>query len=304
MPDLSSKIGSLSLCSPIIIASGTWGYDDALWREDLLRNVGAVCSKAITESPRDGNTGRRIWETPCGLLNSIGLQNTGIDDFVDEKMPELRLHGVPIVVNVSMEDENGLVRMVDRLVEIEDDVAAIELNVSCPNVDKGCMSWGVSPVLTAQAVSMVRDRWEGPLWVKMTPQAPDPESVARAAEDAGADALIVANTWLGMAIDVDSRRAVFDRIVAGFSGPAVFPMSLRLVWQVSSAVSIPVIGCGGVSSGNDLLAMVMAGASAVELGTGMFRDIRMPEKILGEVKDYMIREKIDLLSSLVGAAKV
>jgi dihydroorotate dehydrogenase (NAD+) catalytic subunit len=150
---------------------------------------------------------------------------------------------------------------------------------------------------------MVREVWRGPLWVKMTPQAPDPEGVARAAEDSGADALVVANTWLGMAIDVDGRKAVFDRVVAGFSGPAVLPMALRLVWQVSSAVSIPVIGCGGVSSGRDLLAMIMAGATAVELGTGMFRDIRLPENILREVKAYMTEEKVEELRSLVGVAK-
>lgn len=303
MLDLSVNIGSVPLRSPVIIASGTWGYDEPLWRDDLLRHVGAVCSKAITESPKDGNPGHRIWETPCGLLNSIGLQNTGIDDFVDEKVPRLNSYGVPIIANVSMEDERGLVRMVERLVEVADCVAAIELNVSCPNVDKGCMSWGVSPVLTSQAVSMVREVWKGPLWVKMTPQAPDPEGVARAAEDSGADALVVANTWLGMAIDVDDRKAVFDRVVAGFSGPAVFPMALRLVWQVSAAVSIPVIGCGGVSSGRDLLSMIMAGATAVELGTGMFRDIRLPENILREVKAYMTKEKVEDLRSLVGIAK-
>lgn len=303
MTDLSVKIGSVSLKTPMVIASGTWGYDRELWRSDLLDHVGAVCSKAITEEKKDGNPGVRVWETPCGLLNSIGLQNTGIDDFVDKKLTELEPHGVPIVANVSMEDEKGLLRMMDRLVPVSDRITALELNVSCPNVDHGCMSWGVSPVLTGQAVSMVRQRWSGPLWVKMTPQAPDPEAVARSAQDAGADALVVANTWLGMAMDIKSKKPVFVRKVAGLSGPAVFPMALRLVWQVAGAVSIPIIGCGGVTSWEDLLSMVMAGASAVEIGTGLFRDLHMPESICKGLSSYMERERIERISELVGVAR-
>ena len=303
MADLSVKIGSVSLKTPMVIASGTWGYDRELWRDDLLGHVGAVCSKAITDEKKDGNPGIRVWETPCGLLNSIGLQNTGIDDFVDKKLPELEAHGVPIVANVSMEDEKGLLRMMDRLVSVSHRITALELNVSCPNVDHGCRSWGVSPVLTGQAVSMVRQRWSGPLWVKMTPQAPDPEAVARSAQDSGADALVVANTWLGMAMDIKSKKPVFARKVAGFSGPAVFPMALRLVWQVAGAVSIPIIGCGGVNSWEDLLSMVMAGASAVEIGTGLFRDLHMPESICKGLSSYMEAEKIESISELVGVAR-
>ncbi len=303
MADLSVTIGDVALKFPVIIASGTWGYDDDLWRDHMLSHVGAVCSKAITDEPKRGNPGVRVWETPCGLLNSIGLQNTGIDDFMDKKLPSISLHGVPIVANVSMENEKGLIRMVERLSTVSDKIAALELNVSCPNVDQGCMSWGVSPVLTSQAVSMVRKTWSGPLWVKMTPQAPDPESVAKAAQDSGADALVVANTWLGMAINVKTRRPVFSRCVAGFSGPAVFPLALRLVWQIAGAVSIPVIGCGGVSSFEDLLSMVMAGASAVEIGSGMFRDLHLPEKIAKALSTYMDRENIAGLSELIGAAR-
>lgn len=303
MADLSVKIGSVSLKTPVVIASGTWGYDEELWRDDLLGHVGAVCSKAITDGKKEGNPGVRVWETPCGLLNSIGLQNTGIDDFVDKKLPELEGRGVPIIANVSMEDEKGLIRMVERLVPVSDRITALELNVSCPNVDHGCMSWGVSPVLTGQAVSMVRARWSGPLWVKMTPQAPDPEAVGRAAQESGADALVVANTWLGMAMDVKRRKPVFARKVAGFSGPAVFPLSLRLVWQVAGAVSIPIIGCGGVSSWEDLLSMVMAGASAVEVGTGLFRDLHMPESICKGLSRYMETEGIKCISELVGVAR-
>ena len=303
MTDLSVRIGSLSLRSPLVIASGTWGYDETLWREDLVKNVGAICSKAITDLPKEGNPGIRIWETPCGLLNSIGLQNTGIDDFVEKKVPSLKKRGVPVIANVSMEDEKGLLRMMDRILEVEDDISAIELNVSCPNVDQGCMSWGVSPDLTAQAVKMVRDRWNRPLWVKLTPQAPDVAEVAKAAEGAGADALVVANTWLGMAMDVYKRKPVFERVVAGMSGPAVFPMALRLVWQVSGAVSVPVIGCGGATDGEDVLAMMMAGATAVEMGTAFFRDIRAADHVVEFIEEYMERENIDSLSSLIGCAR-
>ncbi|PIE54784.1 MAG: dihydroorotate dehydrogenase B catalytic subunit [Dethiosulfovibrio peptidovorans] len=303
MADLSVGIGALRLRSPVVLASGTWGYDEPLWREDLMTSVGAVCSKAITELPRDGNPGTRIWETPCGLLNSIGLQNTGIDDFVDRVIPLLKDRGTPLVANVSMEDEAGLNRMVERLLPLASDVSAIELNVSCPNVDHGCMSWGVSPDLTARATAMVRELWSGPLWVKMTPQAPNPGDVARSAQDSGADALVVANTWLGMAVDVQNRRPVFQRAVAGLSGPAVFPLALRLVWQVAGAVSIPVIGCGGVSSGENLLAMVMVGATAVEVGTGLFGDLHLPERILEQVASYMDEEGVTDLADLIGIAR-
>lgn len=303
MADLSVAIGALSLNFPVIIASGVWSYDVRLWRGPAVSYVGAVCSKAITHDPRTGNHGIRVWETPCGMLNSVGLQNTGIDDFLNDKLPAVSSCGVPIVANVSVESEKNLASMTEKLEAASDKIAALELNVSCPNVDSGCMSWGVDPDLTSRAVSTVRKIWSGPLWVKMTPQAPDPESVSKSAQDAGADALVAANTWLGMAIDVKAKRPVFSRHVAGLSGPAVFPLALRLLWQIAGAVSIPVVGCGGVSSCEDLLAMIMAGASAVEIGSGLFRDLRLPEKIGKDLSAYMEREGISDLSELVGAAR-
>ncbi len=300
---LKSVVGGLELRAPVVIASGIWPYEEDLWDPELLGDVGAVCSKAITAEPRKGNSGIRVWETPSGLLNSIGLQNEGVEAFMNRRLPELKKHGLPVVLNVSMESASGLETILDHIAPQASMVDCLELNVSCPNVDQGCMSWGVDPGLTAQAVTMVRRRWEGPLWVKLTPQASDIIAVARAAESAGASALVVANTWLGMAIDVAKGRPVFDRRVAGLSGPAVFPLALRLLWDVVGAVSIPVVGCGGVHSAGDALAMIMAGAGAVEIGTGLFSDLSLPSSIRSGLEKAMEQRGLSSVTALIGLAR-
>ncbi|MBR1673055.1 MAG: dihydroorotate dehydrogenase [Fretibacterium sp.] len=279
MSSISSVVGGVDLKVPVVIASGTWPYEEGMWQEDLTRHAGAICSKAITRRPWPGNPGARVWETPSGILNSIGLQNEGIDHFLDVRLNQLRKHGVPVLLNVSMENAEDLDYMMACIAGRADEVDGIELNVSCPNTDRGCMSWGVDPTLTAQATEQVRRRWDGPLWVKLTPQAPDIPAVARAAESAGASAVVAVNTWLGMAIDTKRGVPVFNRRVAGLSGPAVFPLALRVVWDVAGAVKIPVIGCGGVRSADDALAMIMAGASAVEVGAALFSDFGVLKEI-------------------------
>ncbi len=300
---LAVTVGGLPLKVPVVIASGTWAYEEALWQEDLTRYVGAICSKAITKDPCPGNPGTRVWETPSGILNSIGLQNEGIDHFIDCRLEELKKRGVPVMLNICMQSAEDLEYMMSRVTEVKNLVDGVELNISCPNTDHGCMSWGVDPNLTATATEMARKKWEGPLWVKLTPQAPDIPAVARAAESAGATAIVASNTWLGMAIDTKMGKTVFARRVAGLSGPAIFPLALRAVWDAASAVKIPVVGCGGVMDGETALAMIMAGASAVEIGAALFSDFKALEKIHFGLLDVVSRWNVNSITELVGKAR-
>ncbi len=300
---LKSAVGGVELAVPVVIASGIWPYESGLWRGDLVGDVGAICSKAITVERRKGNDGIRVWETPSGILNSIGLQNEGIDHFMEVRLPDLKKRGIPVLLNVSMESSEGLEYMMKLIAGRSELVDAVELNVSCPNVDCGCMSWGVDPGLTAQATEMVRAKWGGPLWVKLTPQAPDIPAVAKAAESAGATAVVAGNTWLGMAIDTKRGRPVFNRRVAGLSGPAIFPLALRVVWDVAGAVKIPVVGCGGVRTSDDALAMIMAGASAVEVGAALFSDFSVLKEIREGLQSAVAARKTNSITDLVGLAR-
>lgn len=300
---LTVDVGGVKLKVPVVIASGTWAYEAAMWADDLTSHIGAVCSKAITKDPCAGNPGCRVWETPSGVLNSIGLQNEGIDHFIDYRLPDLSKRGVPVMLNVCMQSAEDLAYMMDRIAEVKNMVSGIELNVSCPNTDHGCMSWGVDPTLTAMATELARRRWDGPLWVKLTPQAPDVPAVAKAAESAGASAIVAANTWLGMAIDTERGIPVFSRRVAGLSGPAIFPLALRLVWDAAGAVKIPVIGCGGVDGPDSALAMIMAGAGAVEVGAALFSDFKVLERIHNGLHAAVTRWNVSSLSELTARAR-
>jgi dihydroorotate dehydrogenase (NAD+) catalytic subunit len=276
----------LDLVTPLIAASGVWPYDARFWSGDLSAGLGAACTKAVSRHARAGNEGPRLWETPSGVLNSIGLQNDGVLRFVEHQCAVVS-GGLPIVVNVVMEAPEETQETLETLARVADRVAAVELNVSCPNADREGMAWGMSPNSAAEAARIARQIWKGRLWVKMTPQTGEPEAVARAIEAAGADALVAGNTWLGMAMDTETQRPPFERVFAGLSGPAVFPLALRWVWQVSHAVSIPTIGCGGVCDGLQAASMLLAGASAVELGTALFRDLNAPASIAAELDAYL-----------------
>lgn len=300
---LSDTLVGIPLKTPVIIASGVWPYDADLWDKNNLDGVGAICTKAVSNKSRRGNTGVRVWETSCGLLNSIGLQNTGVHDFLQNSLPMIRKGGMPFFVNVVMESIEETQETLKALAEHDDIIKGVELNISCPNVDGDGMAWGVSPESTAQAVAASRSVWQGSLLVKLTPQCHDPYGVALAAEASGADGLVVANTWLGMAIDINQCRPVFNRTFAGFSGPAVFPLALRLVWQVCEATSLPVIGCGGISTWQDALSMILAGASAIELGTAMFLHSDMPRSICKGLDAYLEGHKIDHIRELRGRAQ-
>lgn len=301
--NISMKVGAVELPTPIIPASGVWPYESDFWCGEKIEGLGAICTKAISLRPREGNKGVRLWETPAGLLNSIGLQNIGVEKFIDLYREMMQNCELPVVSNVVMErvDET------EKTLTMLQDSACIEvaeLNISCPNVDGDGMAWGMEPSSAAKAVAAARKVWRGALWVKMTPQAPDISAVAKAIENEGADAIVVANTWLGMGMDLTKGKAVFDRIFAGLSGPAIFPLALRQVWQVADSVSVPIVGCGGVSSAEDCMAMILAGASAVEVGTAFFRDLKAGLTISSELAKYVEQYKATSLYDLVGKAKL
>lgn len=300
--DISVKVGSLVLESPVIPASGVWPYEPHFWREPKLNGIGALCTKAISHEPRRGNRGIRVWETPSGVLNSIGLQNCGVREFVTRYAELVKSCPRPVVANVVMERPEDTRETLRTLADVQG-IAAAELNISCPNVDGEGMSWGVECSSAAKAVRAARNAWSGQLWVKMTPQTADPAAIARVIEAEGADAIVCANTWLGMAINMDTGKPAFNRVTAGLSGQAIYPLALRMVWQVSGAVSIPVVGCGGVSNAEQCMGMICAGASAVEVGSAFFNDIRTGEKICAGLPALIARYKASSLSELTGFAR-
>lgn len=265
--DLTARLGDLTLKNPVIPASGCfgYGYEMADWYD--INILGAISFKGTTLHPRFGNELPRVAECTAGILNSVGLQNPGVDRVISEELPKMRaVYRGPIVANISgfsVEEYTETCRRIDP----EEQVEIIELNVSCPNVHGGGMSFGTDPKCVASVVKAVKAVTTKPLYVKLTPNVTDIVAIARACEEAGADGLCLINTLLGMRIDMMSRRPVLANTMGGYSGAAVFPVALRMVWQVSHAVGIPVIGCGGVTTADDVLEMMAAGASAVEVGT-------------------------------------
>ena len=300
--DMSMKIGKLELEWPVIPASGVWPYEEDFWKAERLAGIGAICTKAISLRPRSGNRGVRLWETPAGVLNSIGLQNVGAHGFVEKYAGLAKDCPVPVIANVVMESAEETAQTLGILQDTGV-ISAAELNISCPNVDGEGMAWGIDPSSAAIAVRAARKAWKGDLWIKMTPQTPCPEDVARAIEAEGADAIVTANTWLGMGMDMQRGKPAFDRVVAGLSGPAVFPLALRLVWQVCGAVRIPVIGCGGVATASDCAAMILAGASAVEVGTAFFRNLDAGREISEGLEKYVRQYSCSRLEEIKGLAR-
>ncbi len=299
----SLTVGGLPLSFPLIISSGVWPMDVDFWKPPYTDGVGAICTKGITLNPRGGNRGVRVWETHSGLLNSIGLENPGIDGFLKDYLPMLKGRSVPLILNLWVEGLEDLKVMMDKLKPHRDEIDAIELNLSCPNVGKESHILRRRVDELKALVGSLRELWDRPLWVKLSPMSPSLIDEALAVEEEGADGVVIANTWLGMAIDVERERPVFERITAGLSGPAIFPLTLRLVWEVSSSVRIAVIGSGGVSSWEDAVAMILAGAWAVEIGSVTFWDLKAPLKIVKGMEDYLRRKGIAHYKDLVGRAK-
>lgn len=296
--DLSVTLGGLTLKNPVIPASGCFGFGYDMAEYYDINILGSFSFKGTTLHPRFGNPLPRVAECTSGIINSVGLQNPGIDRVISEELPKMRevYHG-PVIANISgfaIDEYTECCRRItgERQVEI------IELNVSCPNVHGGGMSFGTCPQSVREVVRAVKQATSLPVYVKLTPNVTDIVEIAKAAEDAGADGLCLINTLLGMRIDLKTRRPVVANVMGGFSGQAVFPVALRMVWQVSHAVSIPVIGCGGVASAVDVLEMMMAGASAVEVGTANLINPWACRDIIEALPDAMDKYGIKSLSSL------
>ena len=302
-PDLRVQVAGLHLQNPIMAASGTCAYGEELHPFVDLHQLGAVVMKGLSLHPCPGNPGPRLVETACGMLNSVGLHNIGIEAFVREKLPRLRHYHTQIVVNFFGDTPAAYAAVAERASDAEG-IAALEANISCPNVQHGGLLFSSDPRLTFEVVSRVRKVTALPLLVKLSPNVTDITTIARAAEDAGADAVSLINTLLGMAIDLETRTPRLPLGSGGLSGPAIKPVALRMVWQVAQAVHIPVIGIGGISTGEDALEFLVAGAAACQVGTASFVDPRACRTIIEEIRRYLRRHGIATVAELCGTLQV
>ncbi len=301
--DLRVTIGSLSLQNPVMTASGTFGY--AREFEDFvdLRRLGAVVVKGISLKPRSGNPPPRIVETACGMLNAIGLENVGVDRFISDKMPYPSALGVPVIVNILGDSVEEYSRIAERLAGVEG-VAAIEVNISCPNVKKGGVAFGTDPKMVAVVTAAVKQSCQVPVIVKLSPNVTDVTVVAKAVQDAGADAVSLINTLIGMAINLTSRRPRLANIIGGLSGPAIKPVALRMVYQVAQVVTIPIIGIGGITTAEDAMEFMLAGACAVQIGTANFVNPRAIEDVVDGIATYVREQQLGSVRDLIGALRV
>jgi len=297
--DLSVQIGSLKLANPLMAASGCYGYGVEYAEAVDLSSLGAVVSKGLFLKPREGHPPERIVETPSGMLNAIGLQGIGVHRYIAEKLPELRRLGATNVINICGSTLDEYVELA-RILSDAEGVHALELNISCPNIKEGGITFGCSLHGTFDVVSAVRKVTRLPVIPKLTPNVTDVASFAKAAEDAGADAVSLVNTFLAMAIDVETRRPKLSNIVGGLSGPAIRPIAVRMVYECRRAVKIPVIGMGGIATATDALEFMIAGAAAVQVGTANFVDPFIWTKLVDGIRDYMTRHQIARLADLVG----
>ena len=294
MSSINVKVGNVELKSPLILASGTCNFGHELSEYYDLSILGGLSSKGLTIKPRQGNEGCRVAETSSGMLNSVGLQNPGVDYFIENDLDYMRSLNTGVIVNAaghSFEDYIAIVRKLDLH---KDKIDALEINLSCPNVKAGCMTLGADPVQVKQIVSLMRKETDLPLWIKLTPNVTDIKAVALAAQEGGADAVVLINTLLGMVIDIKTRRPVLRNNTGGYSGPAIKPVAIRMVAECSKVLDIPIIGCGGIMSYEDVIEFMIAGASAVEIGTGSLIHPTLPVKITEDLNRYVDEKDIDL----------
>ncbi|MDE6536228.1 MAG: dihydroorotate dehydrogenase [Muribaculaceae bacterium] len=299
MARLSVNIGSLQLKNPVLTASGTFGYGEEFADFMDLSRLGGFVVKGTTLLAREGNDYPRMVETPSGMLNAVGLQNKGVKYFVDTIYPRIKECGSEVIVNVSGATIDDYVGVAERLAPLTG-IRAIEVNISCPNVKQGGMAFGTTTKGAAAVTAALRKAWERTLIVKLSPNVTDIAEIARAVEGEGADSVSLINTLMGMAVDVDRRRPYLSTVTGGLSGPAVRPVAVRMVWQVAKAVKIPVIGLGGITCGRDALEFLMAGATAVEVGTANFLDPAISVKIVDEIEEYCQRNKISDIREIIG----
>ncbi|MBR2283327.1 MAG: dihydroorotate dehydrogenase [Ruminococcus sp.] len=301
MADLSVNVCGVDFKNPVIPASGVFGYGREYEELFPLSTLGGIATKGTTLHLRTGNLSPRIAETPGGMLNSVGLQNPGIDHFIETELPYLLTKDVVILANIAGSTPEECAQAAEKLEAT--DVHMIELNISCPNVKQGGAAFGTDCAMAAEVTRLVRRATTKPLIVKLSPNVTSITDIAKSVEAAGADAVSLINTLLGMRIDVNTRRPVLRNNVGGLSGPAVFPVAVRMVWQVANAVNIPVIGMGGVSTGRDAIELMMAGASAVQVGAAIFTDPLAPVKIINEMNEFLDSKGISSVRDIIGTVQ-
>lgn len=303
MAELNIKVGKLQLKNPVLTASGTFGYGTEYSDFMDISRIGGIIVKGTTLRERQGNPYPRMAETPSGMLNAVGLQNKGINYFINEIYPTVKTIDTNIIVNLSGSTLEDYIEGAEMLNEL-DGIPGIELNISCPNVKEGGMAFGTSCFSAAQVVKAVRRVYEKDLMVKLSPNVTSVSEIALAIEAEGADSVSLINTLLGMAINAEKRIPVLSTVTGGLSGPAVKPIALRMVWQVAQAVKIPVIGLGGIMNATDAIEFMLAGASAVQIGTANFIDPAISEKVVDGIDDYLNRHGFNSVNDIIGALKV
>jgi dihydroorotate dehydrogenase (NAD+) catalytic subunit len=301
MIDQRVCFAGVELKNPILVASGTFGFGEEYGAFYDLSQLGGICVKGLTPQRREGNPPPRIAETPMGILNSVGLQNPGVDAFIAHELPRLRNYDLKVIANISGNTPEEYGEMCEKLSAAGVDM--IEVNISCPNVKAGGLAYGTRPELAAEVTDVAKRHATVPVMVKLSPNVTDITEIARAVEGAGADALSLINTLLGMRIDVKTRRPILHQNVGGLSGPAVLPVAVRMVWQVANAVKIPLLGMGGVSRGEDAAQLMLAGASAVAVGTACFADPFAPLKVRDELAQLAQAQGLERVSQLTGAVR-
>lgn len=299
-PDMTVNLAGMALRNPVMTASGTFGYGEEFAEYVDLETIGAFVTKGLSLKPRAGNPTPRIVETPGGMLNAIGLQNVGIEAFIQKKTPFLRSINTPAIANFFGNTVDEYAELAGRLDQIPE-VAGLEVNISCPNVKQGGIVFGTDPDCAAGVVRACRAATTKPLIVKLSPNVTDVVAMARACEEAGADCLSLINTLTGMAIDLNKRRPVLANITGGFSGPAIKPIALRMVWQVAKAVKVPIIGIGGIMNATDALEFMLAGATAVQVGTASFINPGAAQQIAADMETWLIDNGVADIKSLIGA---
>jgi dihydroorotate dehydrogenase (NAD+) catalytic subunit len=302
-PDMTVEVAGIKMRNPVMTASGTFGYGAEFADYLNLESLGAMITKGLSLKPKAGNPTPRIVETPGGMLNAIGLQNVGIDTFISQKLPYLAGVATPVIVNLygnTLEEYGEVASRLDGLAG----VAGIEVNISCPNVKQGGIVFGTDPQAAQEVVRLVKRSTSKPVIVKLSPNVTDVVLMAKACADAGADALSLINTLTGMAIDLDRRRPILANVTGGLSGPGIKPVALRMVWQVAKQVKLPIIGIGGIMNGRDALEFILAGATAVQVGTASFLDPSAAQTIAGEMEQYLVDHGIESIAALIGALEV
>ncbi len=301
-PDLSVKVAKVRFANPVLVASGTFGFGEEYDQLIDVSRLGGIITKSVTLVPREGNPPPRTCETPSGMLNAIGLTNLGVDRFIQEKLPFLRGLKTRIIVNVAGSKIGEYVEVVKRLNRCKG-IDMLEINISCPNVKEGGLAFGAKPKSAQACIKQIRDNTSYPIIAKLSPNVTDIVEIARAVEEAGADAISLINTLVGMAIDVEKRKPILGNITGGLSGPAIKPVALAMVWKVANAVSVPVIGIGGIMDTRDALEFILAGACMIQVGCGNFVDPQTSVKIVKGLNGYLKEKRLARIGDLVGKLK-